>query len=93
MSRKKTTVNITSDNHMKIQQIQQETGLTQSEIINQAIAEIPVIVLGNQKTLAENFFEIRKLISRNNAEEINEEVAEACQLLNSLMAKIAELKH
>ena len=77
---------------MKIQRIQQETSLTQSEIINQAIAEIPIIVLGNQKNLAEYFFEIRKAISRNNAENVNKEVAEACQLLNSLMAKIAELK-
>lgn len=76
---------------MRIQQVQQKTGLAQSEIINHAIAGIPIIVLGNQKSLAENFFEIRKLVSKNDTENINKEVAEACQLLNSLMAKIAEL--
>lgn len=67
------------------------TGLTQSELINQSIAEIPVIVLGDQASLAESFFELRRLIATNNSTEIGKEIEHLCQSLNLLMAKINAL--
>ena len=75
---------------MKIQQIQQKTGLTQTEIINDAIANVPIICLGNQQSIAEIFFEIKKLLSTHDGTNITKEVDKACQLLNLLMQKLEE---
>ena len=93
MNTKKTTVNISSDNYIKVQKISQETGLTQTEIINAAIADMPIIVLGNQKNIAESFFEIKKLLAKNDTTNIKKEVNVVCQSLNLLMQKLEEVMH
>ena len=91
MKSKKTTVNISYENSLKIQQLQHDTGLTQSELINQAISDIPIIILGNQKDLAHCFFDIKKQLANNHTTDVKKEVNEACQCLNSLMLKLEEL--
>lgn len=91
MASRKTTVNLSEENWKKIQRLVKETGLTQSDLINQAVSGIPVIYLGNQKSLAESFFEIRRALSSNKLERVKSEVEDACRLLNSLMGKIGEL--
>lgn len=93
MDGKKTTVNLTAENLQKINKLIKETGRTQTDLINQAISEIPVVVLGNQKDLATCFFDLRKAVNSKNASEIQKEVELTCQLLNLLMAKIEEMTH
>lgn len=90
---KKTTVNLTSENWEKVKKIATDTGLTQSEIINQAVADIPIINLGDQPTLAESFFELRQFIAYDETTKYEEGVNQICQSLNLLMEKIAELTH
>ena len=45
MDGKKTTVNLTAENLQKIHKLAKETGRTQTALINQAISEIPIVVL------------------------------------------------
>lgn len=91
MGSRKTTVNLSEENWKKLQRLTKETGLTQSDLLNQAVSGIPVIHLGDQKSLAENFFEIRRALSSNKLERVKSEVEEACRLLNLLMEKIGEM--
>ena len=93
MDGKKTTINLTSNNLQKINNLIKETGRTQTDLINQAISGIPIIVLGNQKDIATCFFDLRKAVNSKNTSEIHKEVEQTCQSLNSLMAKIEEMMH
>lgn len=56
MDGKKTTVNLTAENLQKIHKLVKETGRSQTDLINQAISEIPIIVLGDQKSIGDLFF-------------------------------------
>ena len=91
MKSKKTTVNISYENLLKIQQLQRDTGLTQSEIINQAISDTPIIILGKQKNLAQCFFDSKKQLANTKTIDVKKEVDETCQCLNSLMQKLEEM--
>ena len=93
MDGKKTTVNLTAENLQKIHKLAKETGRTQTDLINQAISEIPIVVLGNQKSIATCFFDLRKAVDSKNEPEIHKEVELTCQSLNLLMAKITEMTH
>lgn len=91
MKNKKTTINLTPNNWEKIQTIVCKTKRSQTDIINQAISGLPVIVLGDQKLLAESFFDLRKLIEENKSNEFEKEVIQICQSLNLLIEKIQAL--
>lgn len=93
MDGKKTTVNLTAENLQKINNLIKETGRSQTDLVNQAISEIPIVVLGNQKSIATCFFDLRKAVNSKNEPEIHKEVELACQSLNSLMEKIEEMTH
>lgn len=91
MKSKKTTVNLSGENYEKVRRIVDEEGMTQSDVINRAIANLPIVFLGNRRTLATSFFEIRCLLENEKNSEVREEVEKVCRLLNSLMQKIEEL--
>ncbi|MBR4027748.1 MAG: hypothetical protein IKJ01_09425 [Lachnospiraceae bacterium] len=93
MSGKKTTVNITEANLKKMNRVLEESGMKQTEFINKAIAQVPIIMLGNRKTIAEGFVDIRMLLSTENDEKIIKEVNRLCLSLNLLMEKIEEFTH
>lgn len=93
MTSKKTTVNLTEENVKKMKQAISDSGMTQSEFINQSISGIPFVMLGNRKNIAQAFFELRILAAKNNDIEFKKEVDELCQSLNSLMEKIVEKGH
>lgn len=70
-----------------------DSGMTQSDFINQAIAGIPFVMLGNRKSIAQAFFELRIMVAKKNNIEFQKEVEEICQSLNLLMEKIEEKGH
>ena len=88
---KKFSLNLTEANWKKVEDIVKKTGMTRTEVINKAIGDVPIVILGEQKTLALTFFELRKAVADLNYEQFREEVDRACQSLNLLMAKIEEL--
>lgn len=92
MESKKTTVNLTKENVNKMKKAIADSGMTQSDFINQAIAEIPFVMLGDRKSIAQSFFELRIAAAQKNNIEFRKEVDELCQSLNSLMARIEEKK-
>lgn len=92
MPSKKTTVNLTEDNVTKMKKAIADSGLTQSDFINQAIAGIPFVMLGDRKSIAQSFFELRIAAAQKNSIEFRREVDELCQSLNLLIAKIEEKK-
>lgn len=93
MSSKKTTVNLTEENAKKMKRAISDSGITQSDFINQCIAKIPFVMLGDRKSIAQSFFELRILATRNIDNEFRKGVEELCQSLNLLMEKIEEKKH
>lgn len=91
VAKKKTTVDLSMENHDKMKKAIEDSGktMTQNEFINNAIAGIPIIVLGDGKLLANSFFDIRKLMEdKTDLQTIKEEVNELCQLLFLLMEEI-----
>ena len=94
MAVKKTSVNITEENYLKMQQVLADSGMSQTEYINKALAEVPIIMLGNRKNLANSFVELTILLEKNdkNTNEIFKEVTEICRLLNLLVGKIEDLQ-
>ena len=93
MDGKKTTVNLTAENLQKIHKLVKKTGRSQTDLINQAISEIPIVVLGDQKGIATCFFDLRKAVYSKNIPEIHTEVELTCRSLNLLMAKIDAMTH
>ena len=91
MSGKKTTVNLTSENLKKINRLIQETGRTQTDLVNQAISGVPIIAMGNQHDIATCFFDLKKAVNSQKMSEAHKEVERACRSLNLLMEKIEEL--
>ena len=91
----KTTVNILPENMEKIKFLIEESGgqMTKAEIINKAIAGVPIICLGDRKSIAQCFFDIRNALNDGDMDRLSEEVEAACQLLNSLMDEIEGLNH
>lgn len=90
MQSKKTTVNLTEENVKKIKKAITDSGMTQSDFINQAIAGIPFIMLGDRKSIAQSFFELRIMLAEKNDIKFRKEVEELCRSLNLLMEKIEE---
>lgn len=93
MTAKKISINLTSENVQKLDKIKKESSMNQTDIINQALANVPIIMLGDRKTIAECFFDLRQMMREDEYEIFREEVVEVCQSLNLLMGKIAELQH
>lgn len=93
MSLKKVSLNLTAKNTRKVETLKKKTGMNQTEIINQAIADVPFIILGDRKSIAASLFDLNRLVENDNYCEFREEVQEICQSLNLLMARIAELQH
>lgn len=60
MKNRKTSVNLTEGNYRKIKKLVDQTGRSQSDLINSAVANVPIVVLGNQQTVAEIFFRYTK---------------------------------
>lgn len=93
MPSKKTTVNLTKENVKKMKIAISDSGITQSDFINQAISEIPFVMLGNRKSIAQAFFELRIMVAEKNNIEFRKGVEELCRSLSLLMAKIEEKRH
>lgn len=93
MASKKTTVNLSEENVIKMKIAINDSGITQSDFINQCISEIPFVMLGNRKSIAQSFFELRIMVAEKNNIEFRKGVEELCQSLNLLMEKIEEKGH
>lgn len=91
MKNKKTTVNLSPENAKKIRKLSKETGRSQSDLINAAITNVPIISMGNQKDIAECFFDLRKATVENSDSDIGKAVNQTCQSLNFVTAKIEVL--
>ena len=87
----KVSINVRKSNEERLQKMMEMTGSTRTEVINDAIASVPIINLGDRRELSELFFEIRKVM--NNDEEMRKKVAEACRLLDLLMEKIESFRN
>ena len=87
----KVSINVRKSNEERLQKMMEMTGSTRTEVINDAIASVPIINLGDRRELSELFFEIRK--EMNNDEEMRKKVAEACRLLDLLMEKIESFRN
>lgn len=92
MNGKKTSVILTAQNNEKVEAIVRESGLSKTAVINDMIAGTPIIYLGQRKTIAECFFDIRNMLEEGGIDDVREEVMELCQSLNSLMEKIVEMR-
>ena len=90
-SKVKVSINVRKSNEERLQKMMEMTGSTRTEVINDAIASVPIINLGDRRELSELFFEIRK--EMNNDEEMRKKVAEACRLLDLLMEKIESFRN
>lgn len=91
----KTSVNIKPENMEKINKIIEDSGgvITKSEVINKAIAGVPIILLGDRKSIAECFVDIRNALTDADMRMVREEARAVCQSLNLLMEKIEEISH
>ena len=87
------TVTLTEQNYQKMQQITETAGITKKEYINKACAAVPIIVMEQSQEIAKEFFLIRIALEKNViSEKLRKEVEKACQLLNSLTAKIVNYR-
>lgn len=93
MTAKKISINLTDENIQKLDMIKKDSTMSQTDIINQAIANVPIIMLGNRRSIAECFFDLRLMMQNDDYGAFRKEVDEVCQSLNLVMEKIAELKH
>ena len=91
MKKRKTSVNLTEGNYRKIKKLVDQTGRSQSDLINSAVANVPIVVLGNQQTVAEIFFSLYKALSQSDVPSIRREVSRACLCLNTLITRIEAL--
>lgn len=92
MALKKTTVNLSEESQVKMASVISDSGMTQSEFINKAILDVPIIMLGDRKSIAQSFFRLRIAVEENNNKDFQEGVEEACQSLNLLIQKIEDCK-
>lgn len=90
MALKKTTVNLNEKSQTKMASIIKDSGMTQSDFINKAILEVPILMLGDRKSIAQSFFELRLAAEKNNDMDFKKGVEDVCQSLNLLMQKIEE---
>ena len=87
----KVSFNVRESNKEKLEKMIEMTGSSRTEVINDAIASVPIINLGDRRELSELFFEIRK--EMNNDAELRKEVEEVCRLLNLLIEKIESFRN
>lgn len=92
---RKISVNLQPENEEKINKLIEESGgvLTKTDIINNAIANIPIICIGDRKSIASCFFDIRNALLSDDMTMAGEEAKAACLLLSSLMEKIEGISH
>lgn len=91
MSVKKISLNLTEANYDKLVEAVEKSGISKTEFINKAIAEVPIIILGDRKMLAECFFDLRRMMLDDDYEGFGKGVSEVCQSLNMVMEKIEEV--
>lgn len=85
---KKISFRMESANVDKMEAITKNTGITQTEFINKACAEIPIICLKNSEGLADCMMELLTLIEKEKFSEFREEVDKLCLCLNLLTEEI-----
>lgn len=90
MAVKKTTVNLSEASQEKMISAIKDSGMSQSDFINKAILEIPIIMLGDRKSIAQSFFELRLDAEKNNDMDFKKGVEDVCRSLNLLIQKIEE---
>lgn len=93
MSLKKISINLSEENEKKLELMKKETGMSQTELINHAIANVPIIALGDRKEIAISFFDLRRLMKNKDYKAFCKEGEQICRSLNLLMEKIGELQH
>lgn len=89
MAQKRVSFIITEENAAKMLQVTNNTGITQTEFINAACAEVPVLCIHNSMSLAAEFMKLRILLEEGDlsaeARKVGDEI---CQSLNVLTAEI-----
>ena len=90
--RRKLTLLIDDENMAKVERVSNETGISFSEYVNQVIEEVPVLCMGDEKTLADRFISLMDSIESGKLEEVKKEVEELCVLLDILLDKTTPKK-
>lgn len=85
---KKISFRMESTNVEKMEAVTKNTGITQTEFINNACAEVPIVCLENSVGIADSIMGLITLVDENNLEAFGEEVDKLCQCLNWLMEEI-----
>lgn len=85
---RKISFRMEASNVKKMEAITKNTGITQTEFINKACAEIPIICLENSEGLADKVIDLISLVEDNDLEEFRKEVDVICQSLKSLTEEI-----
>ena len=91
MSRK-LTVLIDNENMDKAERVSKEVGISISEFVNQVIEEVPVLCMGDRKTLADRFTALMDSVESGKLEEVKKEVAELCVSLDILFDRTTPKK-
>lgn len=91
---KKISIDLTAENAEKLAQLIDETGFTKKEVVNRAIANLPVIGISMGPEIAKSFYIIREyMTSKECIDEIREEVDKVCQSFDLLMAEIVNFRN
>lgn len=83
------TVRLWPENDAKLEKFTKETGMTQTEFLNRAVADSVIIGLSESKEIAAGFMALKTAISKGKlAPEDRKEVEKVCQSCVLLMAEI-----
>lgn len=85
---KKISFRMESTNVEKMEAVTKNTGITQTEFINNACAEVPIVCLENSVGIADRITDLKTLVEENNLEAFREEVDKICLCLNLLTEEI-----
>lgn len=86
----KISVILSPENHERMLQVLDNTGMTKTEYINQACSNIAIIGIAETANVAEEFAKLRIALENENLTKEAKEAGEcACQSLSSLTEKLA----
>lgn len=89
---KKISFRMESTNVEKMEAVTKNTGITQTEFINNACAGIPVICIKNSEGLADCMMDLLTLAEDEKFSEFRKEVCELCQSLKLLTEEILNFR-
>lgn len=89
---KKVSVNLTPQNTKKMLSIIASENITQNQFINMAIEGMPIICLGDRKSVAESLYYLLDLLYDREFDAVREEVTRVCQSLSLLMQQLEARK-